>query len=165
MEFDNTLFIEYKHLMDTTNIQVCYQEIIKLIKYIHLNLKKEMPTYDFTNKIIENRMDFSYFQITNQSLKTNGLKIQVIFIHKTCTFEVWMSGYNRSIQSNYFNIIKNIQLPFKICNNPISNDYITKISITKNIITNDIESIISEIKEQINNLETYFLTIIEMENK
>lgn len=101
MEFSNQLLLEYRKLMQTTNLQKCYQEIIKLIKYIRTELQKEMPDHDFMGQVVENRMDFSYFQAITPKLKELGLKVQVVFIHKTRTFEVWMSGYNRKIQSKY----------------------------------------------------------------
>ena len=56
------------------------------IKYISAELEKELPEYTFMGRVVENQMDFSYFQATRESLKESGLKVQVVFIHSTCKF-------------------------------------------------------------------------------
>lgn len=157
MEFEYKYFCEYKELMDTTNIQKCYQQMIQLIKYISAKLEREMPDYHFMGRVVENQMDFSYFQATTEKLKKQGLKIQVVFVHKTCEFEVWMSGYNRKVQCRYYNMISDLESPLALCANPERNDYIAKLVLTKNIITDDPETIISEMQIAIKILEESFL--------
>lgn len=73
MKFNQRLFLEYKNLMQTTSLQAAYQQILDVIKYIFTTLQKEMKDYDFHPRIVENKMNFSYFQITNQKLKEQGL--------------------------------------------------------------------------------------------
>lgn len=158
MKFDRQLFLEYKNLMKTTSIQAAYQQILDLLKYIFTTLQKEMKDYDFHPRIVENKMDFSYFQITNQKLKDKGLKIQIVFIHLTCRFEIWMSGYNRKIQSKYDNLISLNRCPFITCEDPYRNDFIAKIAV------DDMEDptslkMITQMKHYIKLLEEYFLSL------
>lgn len=47
-------------------------------------------------------MDFSYFQPTNTELKPNGLKVQIVFIHKSCTFDVYMNPYEPNMDELMF---------------------------------------------------------------
>lgn len=91
--------------------------------------------------------------MTNKKLKALGLKIQVIFIHKTCKFEVWLSGYNRKVQNDYYIKLCKTKCPFEVCTNPNKNDYIVKIPINLDIAIDNSEKIISEIKTSINKLE------------
>ena len=86
MSFDQSVFWEYKHILETTTVQQGYQQVIQLIKYISAELEKELPEYTFMGRVVENQMDFSYFQATRESLKESGLKVQVVFIHSTCKF-------------------------------------------------------------------------------
>lgn len=155
MTFDKNLFIGYKNIIETTNIQKCYQEIIRLIKYISLELEKEMPEYSFMGRVVENQMDFSYFQVTRQSLKELGLKVQIIFMHSTCKFEVWISGYNRKVQRNYYELLCNSDCPFEMCLNPERNDFIIKTVIETVAETDEPAAIIAEIKAKIAELESY----------
>lgn len=97
MTFDRDLFVEYKRIMDNTMIRSCYRQVMSLIKTMASVLEERLPSYRFMKRIVENQMDVTYFQLTNEQLKDRGLKIQVVFVHETCGFEVWMSGYNRNI--------------------------------------------------------------------
>ena len=92
-------------MIKNTNIQECYQRVLKFIQYVSMELEKDFTTYNFMNRIIENKMNFTYFQMTNKKWKEMGLKLQVIFIRKTCMFEVWLSDYNKKIQ-NYLDLIR-----------------------------------------------------------
>lgn len=160
MEFNDNLFLEYKYLLETTNIQECYQHMMKFINYLYLKLKNELNIYSFSSKVIENKMNFSYFQLTNQKLKELGLKIQVIFVHETCCFEVWLSGYNRKIQNEYYKIINTIDLPFQLCMNPNQDDYIVKLLINENLTVANIEKVIFEIKDQIKKIDVMVETLL-----
>lgn len=155
MEFDQNKFKEYKALLNTTPIQECYQQVIKLLKFISSRLEEEMTEYHFMKRLVENQMDFSYFQLTNENLKHKGLKLQVIFLHRTCQFEVWLSGYNRNIQKNYYEKLQDNDFPFTSCRNPLKNDYILKKNIEKNITEDNIEAIILEIKQTIRQLDAF----------
>lgn len=58
MDFDVDLLLEYKELLQTTNLKECYQEFIKLFRYIRVALEKSMPEYKFQGNIVENGMDY-----------------------------------------------------------------------------------------------------------
>ncbi len=152
METNHQLLKMYKNLIQTTQIQECYQYIMKLIHDIYTILKNDLNTFQFSNKVIENNMNFSYFQLTNPQLKKQGLKIQIIFIHQSCQFEVWLSGYNRHIQQQYYQKL-NSKCPFQLCENPQKNDYIMKRPLMKDITVDNIQDIIEEIKLTIKNIE------------
>lgn len=156
METNHQLLKMYKNLIQTTQIQECYQYIMKLIHDIYTILKNDLNIFQFSNKVIENNMNFSYFQLTNPQLKKQGLKIQIIFIHQSCQFEVWLSGYNRHIQQQYYQKL-NSKCPFQLCENPQKNDYIVKIPIIKNITIDDTQDVINEIKLHIEKISQFFI--------
>lgn len=155
MQFEQDLFGEYKRIIETTDVQKCYQQILKLIRYISSKLEKEMPEYTFMGRVVENQMDFSYFQATKESLKAAGLKIQIVFMHRTCEFEVWISGYNRKIQCSYYERLRHTECPFEICTNPERNDFIIRAVARKTIVTDSPEAIIAEMKRKMAELEEY----------
>ena len=57
---------DYKELIRTTNLQKGYQEFIKFFRYLRSYLEKEFSGYAFSGSIVENAMDYSYFQFTQQ---------------------------------------------------------------------------------------------------
>lgn len=122
---------EYKNIMKNTNLQKGYQEIIKLFRYLKIYFEKEMPEFKFTSNIVENNMDYSYFQFTNDKLKKNKLKIVFVFIHKEFKFQIWLSGINRNIQNIYKNTKYNLSI------NPNKTDYI--LSKDLNLNYNDLK--------------------------
>ncbi|MFC2045305.1 DUF7000 family protein, partial [Chloroflexota bacterium] len=41
-----------------------------------------------------------------ESLKSRKLKIAIVFIHETIRFEVWLAGYNKNVQTKYWELFK-----------------------------------------------------------
>lgn len=158
MSFEQSLFKEYKRIMETTDVQKCYQQILRLIRYISSELEKDLPEYTFMGRVVENQMDVSYFQATRESLKKSGLKVQIVFVHRSCEFEVWLSGYNRKIQRSYYKKICTSDCPFEICADPERNDFILKAVLEKKITADAPEAIAAEIKRKVIELETYIQT-------
>jgi len=48
----------------------------------------------------------TYFSFFPESLKRRGLKVGIVFVHDTFRFEVWLFGYNKSIQAKYLKYFK-----------------------------------------------------------
>lgn len=146
MNFNSKHLETYKSLLATTELQLGYQEFIKLFRFLRIELEKELPDFSFSGNIVENNMDFAYFQLTDTDLREKGLKIQVVFVHKSFRFEVWVSGYNRKTQCLYYNKLKNQPLKYHLNDNPERVDYIFKAEIEKNIELHSGDIIISKIK-------------------
>lgn len=147
MRFDMDLLSEYKRLIQTTNLQKSYQEFIALFRYIRINLEKQFPEYKFQGNIMENSMDYSYFQFTNDKLKSKGLKIVVVFVHSDFQFEIWLSGFNRKIQCQYHDIWNNTSIPFVLTNNPHRQDYILRAPLKKDLDLSDGSYVVHEMKK------------------
>lgn len=97
---------EYQRLLQTTDLQKGYQEFVAFFRQLRTYLQKELPDFAFTGNIVENNMDYSYFQFTNDELKSAGLKIVIAFVHGDFEYQIWLSGVNREIQTKYQNGMK-----------------------------------------------------------
>lgn len=155
MIFNKSCLETYRTLIQTTELQKGYQEFIKLFRFLRIELEKAMPEYIFSGHIVENNMDFAYFQMTNEQLKSMGIKIQVIFVHREFCFEIWASGYNRKIQCEYCEKLKNKPIPFLLNDNPNRVDYILKAPINKNIDIADSSALLAEIQAKALELVEY----------
>lgn len=124
--------LEFKKLIQTTNLQQGYQELTNLFRLLRINLEKEFNKYTFSGNIVENNMDYAYFQFTDETLKNKGLKIVIAFIYKDFAYEVWLSGYNRKIQQRYYEKFKGINPTYSLTLNPSRTDFILKHRITDN---------------------------------
>lgn len=98
MTFDRDLLELYRSLLQTTDMADAYGEFVRLFRFLRLQLEKELPDYVFQGNIAENAMDYSYFQCTTPALKSKGLKLAVVFVHRTFRLEVWLSGRSRAQQ-------------------------------------------------------------------
>lgn len=148
MKFDQKLLMNYKTLLQTTDLEKSYQEFIRLFRFIRIELEKNMTQYKFQSNIVENGMDYSYFQLTDEELKKTGLKIAIVFVHKTFQFEVWLSGYNRKVQCKYYELFKDDENIFLSCNDPKKNDYILKLSLDCLSDFSDGNNLVNIIKEK-----------------
>ena len=99
---------EYQRLLQTTELQKGYQEFVAFFRQLRTYLQKELPDFAFTGNIVENNMDYSYFQFTNEELKADGLKIVIAFVHADFEYQVWLSGLNREIQTTFQQRVKSI---------------------------------------------------------
>ncbi|MDY3779106.1 MAG: hypothetical protein SOZ77_02890 [Candidatus Limousia pullorum] len=136
MNFNRDLLNEYKTLLQTTDLIEAYQEFIKLFRFLRIELEKTMTEYRFQGNIAENGMDYSYFLFWNEELKSKGLKIAVVFVHRDFRFEVWVSGFNRKYQSKYYDILKDKEIPFELTSSPTKTDYILRVPADISDISN-----------------------------
>ena len=149
MKINKDYINDYKDIIKTTNLQKGYQEFIKFFRYLKIYLEKELNNYYFTGNIVENNMDYSYFQFTNKELKSRGLKIVIAFIHQDFNYEVWLSGINRNIQNKYYNEVQNKLQKYVITSNPNRTDYIIKSTLVNNPDYDDLDKLLLEIKTNI----------------
>jgi len=145
MNINNDYIKEYEQLIKTTNLQKGYQEFVKFFKILKKLVQNEMKDYIFTNNIIENNMDYSYFQFTNSYFQEKNIKFVIVYIHKLCSYQIWLSGINRKVQNYYYNKIKNLPVKYELTSNPNNLDYILKNNLITSPNYNDIEKIISYI--------------------
>lgn len=134
MKINSKYIKEYEYLMKTTNVQKGYQEFLTFFKGLRSSLSQRMSGYTFTGMIVENAMDYSYFQFTDTQLKSKGLKIVIVYVHKESCYEVWLSGVNRKVQSTYHALLGSKKCTYVLSTDPKRVDY-----IVKDICIDDIE--------------------------
>jgi hypothetical protein len=76
------------------------------MRSLRLHFKTKYPDYFVSGDIYQGYMDMTYFSFFPQSLKRRKLKIAIVFVHDTCRFEVWLGGYNKQIQAEYWKFVK-----------------------------------------------------------
>lgn len=159
MDFNAHYLALYKNLLETTQLQQGYQEFIKLFRFLRIELEKKFPSFSFSGNIAENTMDFAYFQLTNEKLKSKGLKIQIVFVHKEFCFEVWASGFNRKIQCAYYEKLKNKPQKYILNLNPSKVDYILKSPMEKGLVMADGDKLVCAMQAHL----TTFIAYIQSE--
>ena len=96
---------EYKKQLGRGVIQKAYQGLMKYIMDLRTHFCKDFPDFAPGN-VYYGYMDMTFFPISPKSLKSRKLKIAIVFVHATIKFEVWLAGYNKQIQTKYWNLVK-----------------------------------------------------------
>ena len=81
--FNLDLLNTYRTLLQTTDLQKVYQEFVEMFRYLRIRLEQEMPAFRFQGGISENAMEYAYFSFTHPALKEQGLKLSVVFVHRS----------------------------------------------------------------------------------
>ena len=98
--------LEYKKQMKKRDVIQAYSGLMKYIMDLRTYFQKKYPEYNISGNIYQGYMDMTYFSFFPESLKQKNLKVGIVFIHESCKFEVWLFGYNKKIQNENWNKIK-----------------------------------------------------------
>jgi hypothetical protein len=96
---------EYKRQLEQGYIQKAYQGLIQYILDLRNQFSKNFPDFAPGN-IYHGYMDMTYFPVFPGALKSWKLKIAIVFVYDTFQFEAWLSGYNKNVQTQYWNLFK-----------------------------------------------------------
>ncbi len=106
MESFHEYMNEYKKQMQKGAIIKAYGGLMQYIMNLRTYLNKKYPGYNVPSNVYFGYMDMTYFAFFPESLKRRKLKIGIVFIHETCRFEVWLFGYNKTVQTKYWKLFK-----------------------------------------------------------
>jgi hypothetical protein len=98
--------IEYKKQLEKGAIIEAYRGLMDYFNVLRLHFKKKYPEHSVSGSVYYGFMDMTYFAIFPKSLKRRKLKIAIVFVHDTFRFEVWLSGANRKVQTEYWSLIR-----------------------------------------------------------
>ena len=96
----------FKKLLQEGTIQKAYRGLMDYIMNLKTYLKKRHPDYFVSSSLYVGYMDMTYFSFTSPSLKDRNLKIAVVFNYDAFRFEVWLGGYNKQVQEEYWKLFK-----------------------------------------------------------
>jgi hypothetical protein len=97
---------EYKKQLKKGDIQAAYQGLMAYVRDLRSHFKNTYPDYFVSSNIYYGYMDMTHFSFSPESFKRRKLKIAIVFIHDTFRFEVWLGGYNKQVQSEYWKLFK-----------------------------------------------------------
>jgi len=97
---------EYRKQLAKGDIQQAYKGLMVYLMGLRSYFKNKYPDYFVSGSIYQGYMDMTYFSFIPEVLKRRRLRIAIIFIHETLRFEVWLAGYNKQVQTEYWNLFK-----------------------------------------------------------
>ena len=105
MEPTEDVYREYKRLLGEGKVQRAYRGILQYLMNLQSRLKAEFPEFE-VSAVYPGYMDMSYFSFTPKSLTSHGLKVAIVFLHETFTFQVWLGARNRQLQSKFVGLFE-----------------------------------------------------------
>lgn len=104
---------EYTLQLQKGNIQKAYRSIIGFMAKLRTYLMRKYPGH-IVSALYPGYMDMTYFSITPENLKKQNLKIAIVYLHEQNAFELWLSGVNRSVQSEYIKRLSHRKLNYQL---------------------------------------------------
>ena len=102
----NHLISIYKKELGKGEIQEAYSELIKYMQNLKTSFSKDMGKEISFGNVFPGYMDYTYFYISNDYLKSKKLKMGLVLNHKEMNFEIWLFGQTKDIQEKYWNLFK-----------------------------------------------------------
>jgi hypothetical protein len=97
---------EYRRQLEKGAVQAAYRGLMDYIMHLRTHFQNKYPDYFVSGSIYQGYMDMTYFSFIPESLQKRKLKTAIVFVHDAFRFEVWLAGYNKQVQSQYWKVIK-----------------------------------------------------------
>lgn len=97
---------EFKSQLQKGVIQQAYRGLLEYLLSLKSHFKNKYPEYILSGGLYQGYMDMAYFSFTPESFKRRNLKIAIVFNFEAFRFEVWLSGYNKQTQAEYWRLFK-----------------------------------------------------------
>jgi len=97
---------EYRRQLEKGAIQKAYLGLMQYMQGLRTHFQQKHPEFVVSGSLYFGYMDMTYFAIAPQSLRKQGLKIAIVFLHEAFRFEVWLAGNNKQIQAKYWKLLK-----------------------------------------------------------
>lgn len=106
----NTCIAIYKAQLEQGEIQKAYHYLLRYLMHLKAQISDSLSTEFSCGNISPGYMDFSYFPFFDDYLRERKLRFGIVLNHRALRFELWLMGQNATIQSAYWNKLKNSPL-------------------------------------------------------
>lgn len=122
---------DYLTIVNDTNFVSIHQEILNHLKDLRLTFKRCK-----TSNIVNDKLEYSYFYLTNPLLNKHKCRLTIIFNHQTFVLQLWLVAQNKKVYQHMMSIFSEYQHnEFALC----------VLDISDNFINEDIDSLKSQI--------------------
>jgi len=149
MKFSSAYIYDYRRLIQTTDLQKDYKEFLRFFRFLRIALSEKMKGFKFSGNIVENGMDYSYFQFSNTQFQKMGLKFVLAFVHKQFVGEIWLSGMNRKIQGKYHSLLQDNKYGYELSKDPYRVDYIIKDMLFEDVYDQEFDKLVGDIETKV----------------
>lgn len=140
---------EYRKQLEKGAIKEAYRGLMEYFMGLRSYFKDKYPDYHVSGNIYHGYMDMTYFSFFPESLKRRKLKIAIVFIHDTFRFEVWLAGYNKNVQKQYWMLFtENNWNKYHIASTTKGVDFIIDYTLIDNPDFSDLDTLTNQIERR-----------------
>ena len=96
---------DYIKQLQSENFPKGYKGLMEYLMNLRTHFSNKYSPEFIVGSFYQGYMDISYFPITPKSLKSQKLKIGLVFNHEKVQFEIWLVGQNKQIQQKYWDLL------------------------------------------------------------
>jgi hypothetical protein len=142
------IIIEYRNQLRKGVIQKAYRGLMDYFGSLRTYFKKKYPKYAVSGGIYFGYMDMTYFALNPPLLKDRKLRVAIVFLHEEFRFEVWLGGYNKTIQKEYWELVReNGWEKYHIPSNIKGIDSVVEYVLVENPDFRDLEALTLQIEK------------------
>jgi len=101
---------ELRRQLGKGSIQKAYRALLSYMMDLRTHFKNRYPD-SAVSGLYQGYMDMTYFALFPPSLKHRDLKIAIVFNYDAFRFEAWLTGRNRKVQQQYWELFRDSQWP------------------------------------------------------
>ncbi|SNZ00925.1 DUF7000 family protein [Flagellimonas pacifica] len=102
----NQHFPQYKEQVTLGHVPKAYKALMAYLMGLRNHFINQYSGEFIVGSFYQGYMDMSYFPITPKSLKSQKLKIGLMFNHEKLRFEIWLVGQNKQVQKNHWELFQ-----------------------------------------------------------
>ena len=97
---------EYRKLVKQGDVVTAYRGLMEFMATLRTHFRNRHPEFSVSGNLYFGYMYMTYFPLVPEKLKVKGLKIAIVLIHEDIRFEAWLSGTNKAIQAEYWEMFR-----------------------------------------------------------
>jgi hypothetical protein len=101
---------EFRTQLERGSIQWAYRALLSYMRGLRTHFKNTLADATVSG-LYQGYMDMTYFALFPSSLKHRNLKIAIVFNYDAFRFEAWLSGGNRKVQRQVWELFKGSRWP------------------------------------------------------
>lgn len=98
----------YKETFASGEIQEIYQSLVGIVQSLRTEFTKKYKGEFSVASVMHGYIDFTYFYLQNDYLKSHKLKLAIVFNHQQAHFELWLLGQTKDVQIRYWEKLKGV---------------------------------------------------------
>ena len=139
---------EYRKQLGKGYIKEAYRGLMEYMMDLRTHFKNKYPDYYVSGSIYHGYMDMTYFAFFPESLKRRKLKVAIVFIHDTLTFQMYLIGYNKNVSKKYWESFKESNWnKYPIAPTTKDPDYVIDHILIKNPDFNNLDALTMQIEK------------------